>query len=86
MPNSKILNINNKSASGFAMIELVIAMAINLILVLVVGVLFVNGNRAWQHTFDSAHSKIEEDAYAITIAFGSVGRKANRLNYRVLGG
>ena len=65
------------------MIELVIAMAINLILVLVVGVLFVNGNRAWQNTFDSAHSTIEEDAYAITTAFGSIGRKSNRLNYVV---
>jgi prepilin-type N-terminal cleavage/methylation domain-containing protein len=83
MPNSKIRNKRNKFASGFTMIELVIAMAINLILVMAVGVLFVSGNRAWQRTFDSAHSKIEEDAQTITIAFGSVGRKANRINYRV---
>lgn len=65
------------------MIELVIAMTINLILILAVGIVFVSGNNAWQRTFDSAHSNIEEDAQAITTAFGSIGRKANRLNYKL---
>jgi hypothetical protein len=63
------------------MVELVITMAISLILVLAVGGLLVSGNRAWQRTYNSAHKKIKEDADAVTVAFGSMGRKANRLGY-----
>jgi prepilin-type N-terminal cleavage/methylation domain-containing protein len=79
--NSKTRNTRYKSAPGFTLIELVIAMTINLILILAVGIVFVSGNNAWQRTFDSAHNKAEEDAQAITIAFGNIGRKANRINY-----
>ena len=81
--NIKMRNKGYISARGFTMVELVIAMAINLILVLAVGIVFVSGNKAWQRTFDSAHSNIEEDAQAITIAFGNIGRKSNRINYKL---
>ena len=76
-------NTGYKSACGFTLVELVIAMAINLTLVLAVGIVFISGNKAWQRTFDSAHSNVEEDAQAITIAFGNIGRKANRINYKL---
>jgi hypothetical protein len=71
----------NKFRSGFTLTELAIAMAINLTIVLAVGILFVNGNRVWQQTFNSANKSINSDALAVTMAFGSIGRKANRLNY-----
>jgi hypothetical protein len=63
------------------MVELVVTMAISSILVLAVGGLLVSGNRTWQRTYNSAHKKIKEDADAVTVAFGSMGRKANRLGY-----
>lgn len=67
--------------SGFTLVELVIAIIIAPILVLGVGTLLVSGHRAWQQTYDSAHKKIKEDAHAVAMAFGSIGRKANRLDY-----
>jgi len=72
---------NKKFHSGVTIVELLITMSIATILVLVVGVLLVGGQRSWQNTYDSAHRQIKEDAYAVTIAFGSMGRKSNRLGY-----
>jgi hypothetical protein len=63
------------------MMELVVTMAISLILMSAIGILLVSGNRTWQQTYNSAHKKIKEDADIVTTAFGSMGRKANRLGY-----
>lgn len=71
--------MRHRFRSGVTMVELAITMAISLILVLATGGLLVSGNRAWQRTYNSAHKKIKEDAEAVTAAFGSMGRKANRL-------
>lgn len=70
---------NRKLGCGFTLIELVITTVIALTLILTVGVLLVGGNRAWQKTYESAHKKIKQDAQALTVAFGSMGRRANRL-------
>lgn len=74
---------NRKFRSGVALVELVIAISIAIILVLGVGVLLASGHRAWQQTYDSAHKQIKEDAHAVAVAFGSIGRKANRLDYKL---
>jgi hypothetical protein len=58
-------------------------MAVSLTLVSVIGVLLLGGNRTWQRTYNSAHKKIKQDAQAVTITFGSMGRKANRLGYTI---
>jgi hypothetical protein len=76
-------NRKYKFRSGLTLVELVIAMTINLMIVLAAGALLVGGNRAWQHTYNSANKKLKQDALATTIAFGSIGRKANRLNYTI---
>ena len=47
------------------------------------GILLATGHRAWQQTYDSAHKQIKEDAHVVAVAFGSVGRKANRLDYKL---
>lgn len=74
-------NKYHKFRSGFTLTELTITMAINLTLVLALGILFVNGNRVWRQVFNSANKSINNDALAITTAFGSFGRRSNRLNY-----
>jgi len=79
-------NIRYEFRSGLTLIELVIAMTINLIVVLAIGALLVGGNRAWQHSYNSANKKLKQDALATTMAFGSMGRKANRLNYTIYTG
>lgn len=79
----KIKNRKYKFRSGLTLIELVLAMMLNVIVVLAVGTLMVGGNRSWLNTFDSANKKIKQDALATTVAFSSVGRKANRLDYTI---
>ena len=68
---------------AFTVVELCVSTAVSLVLVLAVAALLVGGNRAWQRTYDSASSKVKQDALDTMIAFGSIGRRANRLNYAV---
>ena len=72
-----------KFRCGVTLIELVIAMSLASMLVLVVGGVLVAGQRAWEKTYGSAHSQIRHDATVLTITFGSIGRRANRLDYTV---
>jgi hypothetical protein len=58
-------------------------MAISTILAMAVGALLVGGQRSWQRTYDEANRKIKQDAQAVMITFGSMGRKSNRLNYKL---
>ncbi len=76
-------NRQNRFRSGLTVIELIIAMMINVVVVMAVGALLAGGNRTWQNTYDSANKKIRRDALAATVAFGSAGRKANRLGYKI---
>jgi hypothetical protein len=71
----------HRSRYGFTLVETVISTIANGILVLVVAVLFISGNRAWQSTYGAANSTTKQDALAVSVAFGSVGRRANRLDY-----
>jgi prepilin-type N-terminal cleavage/methylation domain-containing protein len=71
---------NRKVCSGFSLVELVITMVISSILALVVGVLIVSGANAWRQGYERAHRQSEEDAVAVTAAFGSIGRRSNRAN------
>jgi len=66
---------------GTALVELVISMTTALILAVAVGVLLDGGNRAWLHTYESAHGRNTQDAQTLTTTFGAVGRKANRGSY-----
>lgn len=70
-----------KFRSGFSLVEMVVAIAAAMITVLVVGVLLVSGVNSWQDTYYKAHRQIEEDATAITVTFGSIGRMSNRSDY-----
>jgi prepilin-type N-terminal cleavage/methylation domain-containing protein len=66
---------------GFTLTELIVTMAISLILVLTTGSLLVSGTNAWKKTYDSSQEQIKLDADAVTVAFGSIGRKSNRISY-----
>ncbi len=67
--------------TGFTLIELTVTMVLALILLLTVGVVVVGGQRAWQRTYETANKKIKQDAEAVMLVFGSVGRKSNRCDY-----
>lgn len=68
---------------GFSLIEMMIVVAIIAIPILAVGILAAGGSRSFQQTYDSIHKPIKEDAMATMTAFGTIGRKSNRSNYRV---
>ena len=68
---------------GLTMIELLVAMLMNIVVILAVGTLLVGGTRAWLNTFDSANKQMKLDALGTTVAFGSMGRRANRLGYTI---
>ena len=72
-----------KYCTGFTLIELIVTMFISSILMLVVGVLVVSAIGAWQQTYNMVHKQIDEDATAVSLAFGKMGRMANRANYVV---
>ena len=72
-----------KTRSGLSIIELVITMAISTMLISVVGILLVSGQRAWNRTYNSAHKQIKEDAQDVMITFSSIGRKSNRIDYTI---
>ncbi len=78
LPNSKY-----KFRPGFTMVELITAMAINAVVAMAVGVLLIGGHRTWQKTYESANKDIRQDALAAQVAFETIGRKANRLSYRI---
>lgn len=73
--------IGHRFRLGVILTELVVTMTISLVLVSAIGVLLVSSNWTWLQTYNSAHKKIKQDAQAVTVAFGSMGRKANRLGY-----
>jgi hypothetical protein len=64
-------------------IELITAMVINAVVAMAVGVLLIGGHRTWQKTYESANKDIRQDALAAQVAFETIGRKANRLSYRI---
>ena len=72
-----------KFRSGLTMSELVIAMSMNIIVILAVGTLLAGGDRAWRNAFHSQNKQLKQDALATTVAFGSMGRRSNRLGYTI---
>ena len=70
-----------KGEGGFTLIELVVATAASLILVLIVGTLLASGQRSWARAFGYANSKPQFDALGTTITFGTIGRKSNKMDY-----
>ncbi|MBN2138929.1 MAG: prepilin-type N-terminal cleavage/methylation domain-containing protein [Sedimentisphaerales bacterium] len=72
-----------RSNAGATLIELIFSVVISLIVMLTAGTVVMSGNRAWQKSYDSATKQIKSDSLAASIAFGSMGRRANRLGYVV---
>jgi hypothetical protein len=72
-----------KMRTGFTLVELVVATTASLIVVLVVGTLLVSGQRSWARAFSYSYAKPQLDALGSTITFGSFGRKANKMDYKL---
>lgn len=69
--------------SAFTLVETIISITIALIVIISTGILLYSGNRIWFNMYNSVHRQIKRDALSTMLAFGQVGRKSNRLNYRI---
>jgi Tfp pilus assembly protein PilV len=88
IPQEKTANFyqcrfNRDSLAGFTLLETIISISISLIVIIATGVLLYTGNRIWFNTYNSVHKPFKQEALSTMIAFGQVGRKSNRLNYKV---
>ncbi len=66
------------ASRGFTLIELIIAMAIMLIVVLAIGMALVDGQRGWSLQYDRIYSDIVTDGYVARRKFDAVMRSASR--------
>jgi hypothetical protein len=69
--------------NGFTLMELVIAVAASMTILLISGVLLESGQKSWAKAFNYANSKSQLDALTTTITFGQLGRQSNKLDYKL---
>ena len=65
------------ASRGFTLIELIIAMAIMLIVVLAIGIALVDGQRGWSIQYDRIYSDVVTDGYVAKKKFDAVMRSAS---------
>jgi len=66
------------ASRGFALIELIIATAIMIIVVLAIGIALVDGQRGWSIQYDRIYSDVVTDGYVARRKFDAVMRRASR--------
>ena len=66
-----------KARRGFTLIELIIATAIMVIVMLAVGMVLVDGQRGWSNMYNRTQSGVVTESYAARRKFDSVMRKAS---------
>ncbi len=75
---TKMINKRLTASRGFTLIELMIAIAIMVIVVLAIGVALVDGQRGWNYMYDRIYSDVVTDGYVARRKFDAVMRKASR--------
>jgi type II secretory pathway pseudopilin PulG len=68
---------------GLTLIETLVAMAAAFIVMLTVALLVQSGYRGWNQTFNNANRESRLGALDTMIALGAIGRKSNKMDYRV---
>jgi hypothetical protein len=75
--------VKQKKFKALSLVELIMAMAVASILILASGTLLLGGSTAYRRIYTSIHEPIRQDSKTLTVAFKTIGRKANRTNYKV---
>jgi hypothetical protein len=68
---------------GFTLIEVIMAMAASIIVLLAVTILTARGQKSWSQTYDKNNSDLQIGTIGATTALGVFGRKANKTDYRI---
>jgi prepilin-type N-terminal cleavage/methylation domain-containing protein len=69
--------------NGFTLIEIIVAMAAGVIVMLTVAMLVQSGYRSWNQAYRTANCDSRLDSIAAATSFGSIGRKSNKNDYYV---
>jgi len=73
-----MINKRLTTPRGFTVIELIIAIAIIVIVVLAIGMVLVDGQRGWSIQYDRIYSDVVTDGYVARRKFDTVMRMASR--------
>jgi len=73
-----MINKRLTTPRGFTVIELIIAIAIIVIVVLAIGMVLVDGQRGWSIQYDRIYSDVVTDGYVARKKFDTVMRMASR--------
>ncbi len=76
--SSELLSLRSTSSRGFTLIELIIAIAIMVIVVLAIGMVLVDSQRGWSVQYDRLYSDVVTDGYVARRKFDAVMRSASR--------
>jgi hypothetical protein len=69
-------NIKKTSNHGFTLVELMVAVAISMIVIIAIGVVLVDSQRGWQVSYDRIYADVVTDSYVARKKFDAVMRKA----------
>lgn len=69
------------SRKAFTLIELMVAAISSVVVVLGVGFVLADSNRAWHRAYEDAHGDVVEDSFVARRAFDTVIRKASSTGY-----
>lgn len=75
--------MNKPNRYGFTLIEVIITLAASSIVMLVAALLIQSGYRSWNASYNNANGELREGAIEAMTSIGSIGRKANRVDYYV---
>jgi hypothetical protein len=77
------MKTNKNTKIGFTLIEMIMAMAGSLIVLLAVSILTFSGQRSYTNTYNKNNSDLQIGTIGATSALGVFGRKANKTDYRL---
>ena len=77
------MNIDCRKNSGFTLVELVLAMALSLIIILGVSSVLVSGITSFDKLWNYINRDAAVDSDVFTITFGAIGRKSNSTQYKL---
>ena len=80
-----MINKRLTSSRGSTLIELLMAMAIMIFVVLAVGMALVDGQRGWNNMYDRIYSDVVTDGYVARRKFDAVLRRANGETFSLAG-
>ena len=71
------------SERGFSLVELIMAIAVATIVMMAVALLVYSGQKSWIRAFNATNSESRLGSLDSMIALGAVGRKSNKVDYRL---